>query len=161
MFMSLKNKAKNISLLAFTLIISSVGVYAQTDNPAYNKSLADSLGADEYGMKMYVLAILKTGTNEVKDKAKSDSLFGGHMQNIKRLADEGKLVVAGPLKKNDKNYRGIFILNVKTIEEAKLLLDTDPAIHAKVFDTELYGWYGSAALPMYLPSSEQVGKKSF
>jgi hypothetical protein len=78
-----------------------------------------------------------------------------------RLADLGKLVVAGPMQKNDKQYRGIFILNVKTMEEARILLETDPAINAKLLDTELYGWYGSSALPMYLPFSERVGKKSF
>ena len=34
---------------------------AQTSNQKYNKQLADSLDADEYGMKMYVLVILKSG----------------------------------------------------------------------------------------------------
>jgi uncharacterized protein YciI len=83
------------------------------------------------------------------------------MKNIQRLADEGKLSVAGPLQKNDKNYRGIFILNVKTIDEANTLLQTDPTIKAQVLDAELYGWYGSAALPMYLPASEKVNKLNF
>jgi len=148
-------------ILTFILFLSSLAVAAQTSNPKYDKALADSLGADEYGMKMYVLVILKSGTNKTQDKPKLDSLFSGHMQNIKRLAKEGKLVVAGPLEENAKTYRGLFILNVKTVEEAKALLQTDPAVHAKIFDTELYSWYGSAALPMYLPASERVGKKSF
>ena len=120
---------------------------AQNSNSAYDKALADSLGSDEYGMKMYTLVILKTGTNATTDKTVIDSLFNGHMQNIGRLAKEGKLVVAGPLQKNEKNYRGIFILNVKTTEDAKTLLDSDPAVKAKLLDSEIYGWYGSAALP--------------
>ena len=45
--------------------------------------------------------------------------FEGHMENINRLAKEGKLVVAGPFMKNDRNYRGIFIFNCKTVEEAQ------------------------------------------
>jgi uncharacterized protein YciI len=134
---------------------------AQTPNPKYNKGLADSLGADDFGMKMYVLVMLKTGPAKIDDKKITDSLFAGHMQNINRLVDAGKLIVAGPLRKNDKNYRGIFILNVKTIEEAKVLLDTDPAVKSGLLDSELYSWYGSAALPMYLPASEQVGKSNF
>ncbi|MEJ8803974.1 YciI family protein [Pontibacter sp. H249] len=131
---------------------------AQTQNPSYNKTLADSLGADDYGMKQYVLAILKTGSNTTTDKEKLNSYFRGHMDNINRLVKEGKLIVAGPLGKNDNAYRGIFILDVKTVEEAQKLVETDPAVKAKIFDVELYPWYGSAALPMYLPASNKIAK---
>ena len=82
-------------LLAFMLLSFSTRVFAQTDNPKYDKHLADSLGADEIGMKMYVFVILKTGSKPMEDKAKRDSIFRGHMDNIGRLAKEGKLVVAG------------------------------------------------------------------
>jgi uncharacterized protein YciI len=149
-------KALTLLLLAGTLKLP-----AQAQNPEYNQLLADSLQADENGMKRYVLVILKTGVNNESDKRKSDSLFAGHMANINRLAEEGLLTVAGPLGKNDRKYRGIFILNVKTIAEAKTLVQTDPAIKAKLLDPELYSWYGSAALPMYLPFSKKVEKKSF
>jgi|SRR6218665_1059323 len=148
-----------IAALVLTVCLSSLR--AQTPNSQYNKTLADSLGADEYGMKSYVLVMLKTGPAKMDNKAKSDSLFGQHLKNIGRLADEGKLVVAGPLQKNDKSYRGIFILNVKTVEEAKALLNTDAAIKAGLLDAECYGWYGSAALPLYLPASKKAGKNNF
>ena len=143
-------------IAAFCLALS-LQLLAQPGN-SYNKALADSLGGDEYGMKMYVLVVLKTGSATF-DKKITDSLFNGHMANIARLASEGKLVVAGPLKKNDKNYRGIFIFNVKTIEEANKLLITDPAVNSKILDSELYEWYGSAALPMYLPYHSKLQKK--
>ncbi len=120
--------------------------------------MADSLGADDYGMKMYVFVILKTGPVSA-DKAITDSLFRGHMENIGRLAASGKLLVAGPMKKNNKNYRGIFILNAANIEEAEELLETDPAVKAKLLDAELFQWYGSAALAKYLPYHDLVQKK--
>lgn len=147
------------ALLTVITLIISLSAFCQS-NPKYDKALADSLGADEYGMKMYVLVLLKTGPVKIEDKKVSDSLFAGHMKNIQRLVDENKLYVAGPLQKNEKNYRGIFILNVKTIDEAKALLQTDPTVKAQVLDAELYGWYGSAALPMYLPASEKVSKQN-
>ena len=134
---------------------------AQSDKPKYNKSLADSLGADDFGMKKYVLVILKTGKRENVDKTMQDSLFAGHMKNIGRLVEAGKLVVAGPMQKNDKTYRGIFILNVPTLEEAAVLVDTDPAIKGGLLEPEFYGWYGSAALPMYLKYHPQLQKKNF
>jgi uncharacterized protein YciI len=140
------------------LVIGGIYASAQSAKPVYDAALAKSLGADDRGMKMYVLAILKSGTNKTDNKATLDSLFKGHMANINRLAANGKLVVAGPLEKNDKTYRGIFIFNVKTIAEANELVITDPAIKAKVLDAELYEWYGSAALPVYLDTHKKIDK---
>lgn len=148
---------KNILLLIVLVSCYSMAA-AQSAHPKYDKLLADSLGGDEYGMKMYILAILKTGPNAIADKKVLDSLFKGHMENIGRLAANGKLIVAGPLGKNDKTYRGIFILNVKTIDEANALLETDPTIKTKVLAAELFNWYGSAALPTYLPNHRRIEK---
>jgi len=129
---------------------------SQDINPGYDSVLARKLGADEYGMKNYVLVILKTGTANVEPGARLDSLFKGHMANINRLAAEGKLLVAGPIGKNSMSYRGIFILNVRTIEEARVLLETDPTVKEKIFDTELFPWFGSAALGEYLDVDKKI-----
>jgi uncharacterized protein YciI len=126
-------------------------------NPNYEKALADSLGGDEYGMKSYFFVILKTGANKTTDKKLISESFRGHMDNINRLIKERKLIVAGPLEKNENSYRGIFILDkIKTIEEAKELLQTDPAIKNGLLAYEIFTWYGSAALPEYLPFSEKI-----
>jgi hypothetical protein len=96
----------------------SLSSIAQKANPSYDSVLAKKFAADDYGMKMYVLVILKTGTNTTSDKAVTDSLFAGHMSNINYMVTINKLVVAGPISKNEKTYRGIFILYVKSVEEA-------------------------------------------
>ncbi len=132
--------------------------FAQTNNANYDSTLAKSFGADNYGMKNYVFVILKTGPAVIEKKETRDSLFAGHMKNINRLAGENKLIVAGPFGKNDLKYRGLFILDVKTIEEAKELVNTDPAVAAKIFDVELIPWYGSAALKEYLKTAEKITK---
>lgn len=127
-------------------------------NPNYDKQLADKLDADELGMKTYFLIILKTGTNT--DNRLMNESFRGHMENINKLAKEGKLIIAGPFGKNEKNYRGIFILNnIKTLDEAKELLNTDLAIKNGFLDYDIFNWYGSAALAEYLPFSEKIWKK--
>lgn len=128
-------------------------------NPNYDKELAKKLGADDYGMKSYFFVILKTGENTTTDKELINEYFRGHLDNINRLVEEGKLIVAGPLGKNEKNYRGIFIIdNISSLEEAKKLMLTDPAIKNGLLDYEIYNWYGSAALPEYLPASEKIWK---
>lgn len=152
---------RTLPIMLLCLAAATTTASAQTTNAAYDQKLADSLGADDYGMRNYILVMLKTGSRTEVAKATKDSLFKGHMDNITRLADAGKLVVAGPLKKNDKTYRGIFILSVPDTTSARQLLQTDPAINAKLLDAELYEWYGSAALPIYLPFYKKVTKKEF
>jgi uncharacterized protein YciI len=143
------------------IILSVAPLLAQKTNPNYDPELATKLGADDYGMKQFVFVILKTGSNESTDKVLRDSCFAGHMDNINRLVEEKKLIVAGPMAKNEKEYRGIFILDVPTMEEAELLLETDPAIKAEFLEPELYSWYGSAALSEYLEASDKVWKIGF
>ena len=140
------------------LLVFTTNSYSQIANPNYNKKLADSIGSAPNGMRMYTFVILKTGPVTIDNKHVLDSLFTGHMNNIKRLVKENKLIVAGPFEKNDKTYRGLFIFTVNDIEEINQILQTDPAIHAKIFETEIFKWYGSAALPLYLPFHDQLCK---
>ena len=124
----------------------------------FDQALADSLGADEYGMHQYVMAILKSGPNKPPSRQVSDSLFRGHMDNIQRLAEEGKLVLAGPFLA-DSNFRGIYIFDVKTVEEAQALTNTDPAIQYGSLVMELKPWYGSAALKEVNGLHKRVAQK--
>jgi len=146
---------------SYRLIISLIclSIFSVAFSQKYDARLAKKLGADEYGMKSYMLVILKTGTNTTADKQTLDSLFRGHMNNIQRLSDQGKLIVAGSIRKNANNYRGIFILDVKTKEDAQRLLRDDPTISEKVLVAEYYDWYGSAALPTYMRSHAKIEKK--
>jgi uncharacterized protein YciI len=147
---------KKITLLL--LLFSAVG-FAQETNTDYDEALAKSLKADDYGMKTYVFCILKTGSNTNMTKEERAKLFEGHMANINKLAAEGKLIVAGPFMKNDRNYRGVFIFNVSTIEEANTLVESDPAVKAKYFEAEMTVWYCSAALQQVNDLHKKIAKK--
>lgn len=111
----------------------------------YNEALALELGADDYGMRKYVMAYLKVGPNRTNDKEDAAKLQRAHMDNITRMAEEGVLVVAGPFM-DDGDIRGIYIFAVETLEEAEKLTSSDPAIQAGSLVMELHQWYGSAAL---------------
>lgn len=152
----MKNIIKSSSLALILILILNISSVAQ--NPNYDSTLAKSLGADDYGMKGYTLVLLKTGSNRTTDRDFINKCFTGHMSNINRLVELGKLIVAGPLGKNDKTYRGVFILNTTDLKEAEEMLQTDPAIKERLLDAELYNWYGSAALPVYLDASDKIWK---
>lgn len=153
---------KPLNLKTSVILACFIGFNSQlhSQNSQYNDSLAKKLGADEYGMKPYILVILKTGSNTSADKHTVDSCFRGHMQNMERLVQAKLLVVAGPISRNEKKVRGIFILNLNSQEEALNVLQTDPAIHAKLLEPELYNWYGSAALPVYLETADKIWKSN-
>lgn len=115
------------------------------EKPVYDPELAAKYGADDYGMKKYVLAFLKRGPNQDLDSLKKMELQAAHMANITRMAEEGKLVLAGPFFGND-DLRGIYIFDVQSIKEAEDLTNSDPAILEGSLVMELKEWYGSAAL---------------
>jgi uncharacterized protein YciI len=144
--------------LAFGLTCSTALVAA--DPPAtYDPDLAKRLGADERGMKTYVLCILKTGPKDGEVQGdERKAIFAGHFANIGRLADEGKLAVAGPFGKNEKSWRGLYVFNVATVEEAEKLVVLDPAVKAGVFVPELTPWYGSAALMVVSDTHKRLEK---
>lgn len=124
----------------------------------FDPELAKELGADEYGMKRYVMAFLKRGPNQSQSKEEAERLQRAHMDNIGKMAEQGKLVVAGPFLDNG-DIRGIYIFNVETIEEAESLTQTDPAIQAGRLVMELHPWYGSAALMKTVQIHQTITKK--
>ena len=138
----------NLSKLFFciAITISPLFLFGQNEiKMEKDSALARELGADEYGMKKYVMAFLKKGPNRDRSPEEAAKLQKAHLDNIGRLAKEGKLTLAGPFL-DDDDIRGIYIFNVTSIEEAKTLTETDPAIHAGSLVMELRPWYGSAGL---------------
>jgi uncharacterized protein len=125
----------------------------------YDPALAQRLGADEYGMAKYVVAFLKAGPKHGDDPEHGAQLMQAHLANIMRLAAQGSLVVAGPFL-DDGPLRGIYIFKVATVEEARALTATDPAIQAGHFEMELHPWYGSAALAELMVLHKRVQKKA-
>lgn len=143
------------ALLLFWLVATGAAL-AQTP-PAYDPELAKSLGADERGMRKYVLVILKTGPNKVPAGAERDEMFTGHFANIQRLAKAGKLAVAGPLDGVD-GWRGLYVFATADIEEAKSMVAGDPVIQKGEMVAEYHVWYGSAAVMQINATHERIAK---
>lgn len=150
-------------LLASTLALLVPSMALAQDTPAPNKvafdaELARSVGADEHGMRHYVLVILKTGPKTMPKGPERDAMFKGHFANMNRLSAEGKLALAGPFDGTD-GWRGLFIMAVTDIEEAKTLVATDPVISNGEMIAEYHKYYGSAALMLVKDAHEKVAKK--
>jgi len=139
-------------LLLTLLLVASHAAAAESDAqaspPEFDQALAERLGADERGMRSYVLVILKTGPTRVEDAEQRRAMFAGHFANMERLSDEGKLVLAGPFSGSTEGWRGLFVLAVDDLAEARALTETDPVIVNGEMVAEYHPWYGSAALMM-------------
>ena len=126
--------------------------------PTFDAELAARLGADERGMRRYVLVILKTGPTRMPDGPQRDAMFKGHFANIKRLSDLGKLVLAGPLD-GVEGWRGLFVFAVSTLQEARELASTDPVLLNGEMVAEYHQYYGSAALMQVREVHERLASK--
>ena len=139
-------KFRTLSLVLLAACISGTATAADTPpKAAYDAALAAQLGADDHGMRKYVLVILKTGPTRVPDGPEREAMFAGHFANMERLAKEGKLALAGPFAEDADGWRGLFVFAVDDIEAAKALTATDPVIIKGEMVAEYHRWYGSAA----------------
>jgi uncharacterized protein YciI len=150
---------KNILFACMLLLCTTSFAQKNTPPVAYDSVLAKKTGADEYGMKKYVMAFLTSGKTEIKDASERQKIQMAHLKNIQRLAAGGKLIVAGPFL-DDQPLRGIFIFDVESVEEAKKLTESDPAVKAGLLKMELHPWYGSAALIETVRIHESLQKKN-
>ncbi len=153
-----------LSIILFAIIACKDSQNAQevpvsNSEIGYDSLLAQETGADDYGMRRYVMALLKEGPNRDQDSTEAANLQRAHLDNITRMAEEGKLVMAGPFF-DDWEVKGIYIFAVETVEEAEELTSTDPAIKAGRLVMELHPWYGTAALMKAGEMHKRLAKES-
>ena len=137
---------------AFFSLLALAGLLLLACKPEVN--VETKVAADE----PETFTFLKAGPNQDQDSATAAQLQRAHLDNIFRLADEGKLALAGPFLDRGE-LRGVYVFNVSTIEEAQALTETDPAIKAGRLVMELHPWYGSAATMMVNDWHKKVQKK--
>lgn len=86
------------------------------------------------------LAFLTRGEKWTPEKTPAtEAIQKAHLENIQKLADMKKLVVAGPFGDNGV-LRGIFVFKVASLDEARSLAATDPAVQAGRLALQIHPW---------------------
>ena len=109
-------------------------------SPENKNSTGTEAKDDAPKMKQYFFVMLTKGPNRSQDSTTAANLQKGHMDNMGKMAKEGKLLVAGPFG-DDGDWRGIFILDCATKEEAEELIKADPAVKAGRLGYEIHPWW--------------------
>jgi len=144
-----------LSLAALLATVSLSGC-ASTPTPAVMASPpatgvpAAGSSARPFSMRTYLFVLLRRGPAwSAAETPESKQIFEGHMANINAMGKAGKLVLAGPFDapaEDRSAYAGLFVLDVKTEQEARALLANDPAIAAGRLVPEFRSWYGPAGI---------------
>jgi uncharacterized protein len=121
---------KRILLLLFSVLLAPQFTEAQKKTTEPN-------------IKQFWMVVLKTGPKDkvIADSTERSKIFAGHFANMERLYYDGVLKAAGPFGKNDFTWRGLFILDCATKEEAEAYVKTDPSVEAGVFVYDIAPWY--------------------
>jgi uncharacterized protein YciI len=97
-------------------------------------------------MTTYVVGFLRKGANwGTGTKEESERIQERHLANLRKMAEAGKLIVAGPFSDNG-DLRGMLIFKVGSVEEARSLAEQDPAVQAGRLALELHPWFAAQGL---------------
>lgn len=104
---------------------------------------ASDAGPGGYEMTTYYVGFLYRGAKWTPEETpETRKIQEGHMANILKMGAEGKLVIAGPFTDNG-DLRGLYVFRVGSAEEAKALVESDPAVRAGRLRFELHPWYAA------------------
>ncbi len=92
-------------------------------------------------MAVVYMVLLKRGPSWTPQQTpETKAVQEAHMANIRAMWEAKKLIVAGPFG-DDGDLRGVFIFDVASLEEAKALAATDPAVKAGRLAVEIHPWW--------------------
>ena len=90
-------------------------------------------------MTVYLAFLVRGEKWTPGETPENQAIQKAHLANIGRLAEMKKLVVAGPFG-DDGTLRGIFAFRVASLEEARTLAETDPAVKAGRLALQIHPW---------------------
>ena len=99
-------------------------------------------GDTTFIMKRYVFMMLDSGEVKSKDSTEAAHFQQLHMAHLNKLAENGKLILAGPFEGGGE-HRGLLIFDVETVEEALKLEGEDPSVKSGRLKMNAFYWWGA------------------
>ncbi len=104
-------------------------------------TLAQQKEAPKSRMVQFQMALLKKGPKWNETPAQQrNQIMQQHVASVVSMLESGKAAITGPFA-DDTALAGIFILRTSTADEAKTLVENDPAVKAGLFTAEMHPWW--------------------
>lgn len=132
--------------ILFACLLSGITISLQAQSKSASKQAEQ--------IREYWFVLLVKGPNRSQDSATAANIQKGHLANITRLYNEGKIKVAGPFGE-EGDWQGIFIFDASSKEEVEKMLKSDPAIAAGRLNYEIKSWY-TAPMGSFVPGRPKV-----
>src|ERR1051326_4554006 len=116
--------ARAIGLLAFGAACLSAQPAAQRSGPA----------------PYYVVFLRPHPARQTLSKEDGEHMQRNHMANIRKMADAGVLVSAGPFDDQVRTISGIFVLKAGSLEQAQQMAAEDPTVVAHRNTVDAHAW---------------------
>lgn len=139
------------------MLMCVLAVFNQSQDPATpagTQPATRPTAAPPAQFDRYHLVMLVRGDNPpVLDAAQSQQLQSEHLGHLKKMSDEGHMLVAGPFANQfDDRLRGMCLYNpALTREQVRAFAEADPAVAAGRLKAEIMDWYtarGALAFPL-------------
>ena len=111
-------------------------------------------------LQYFFVLLKRPSSSPSMSKEISEKVQEQHMANIRKLASEHKLVMAGPFV-DSTVLRGIFVLRAKSIVEAQQLANGDPAVKAGRLSAEIHGPWFIDSSAIHEPNASQQGMQQY
>ena len=125
-------------LFLLAVIMSFVAI--ARNNAAINTNISSVDSTPVYDMKQYWLVLLYRGNTRSQDSISAAKIQQAHMNNIERLAADGKIIMAGPMG-GKGDLRGIFIMDGKDSTEIAGHIKVDSAVVTGRLRFEIHPWW--------------------
>lgn len=124
--------------IIYALLLINMELAAQEPREFEHKD-----GDTTYVMKRYYIGFLKRVEDKpLMDSTKVAQIQQAHLDYMSQNSKDGVLLMAGPFG-DDGEIRGIVIYDVPSLEEAKNIIENDPAVKAGRLSIEVHPWWAA------------------
>ena len=147
----MRAKGSNIALMTKIAALALFALMMFPVSPRSDAQTTTPKSPPKYEMTSYVVGLLYRGPNwSPESTPETERIQEGHMANIRKMGESGKLAVAGPFSDHG-DLRGMFIFRIASVDEARALVNEDPAIQSGRLKYELHPWFAASGLKVDPP----------
>jgi uncharacterized protein YciI len=129
-----KRPVKMFSGLLFAACIAGTSAFCAVGPPAVDSELR------------YVVFLRPDPARKAISMEERQAIQNAHMANIRKMAQDGVLVAAGPMDDTPTTISGIFVLKADSLAEAETVAGQDPTVVAGRNTVDVHSWKGPAGI---------------